>query len=453
MVLHRLSGITDGQKISYHRSCHKKITSSRNNTVTNKTNDSLKTHDTLDLLLTELQQQLFEKKQVLVLSEVCTRYEILNRQKNAMVTGEEKVRSFWLKAKLEKAFGERVIFFTQRGSPCVFCSRDVPIGLLLKDTKSFKDITKAVCVTANNQTDVDVLSCRQEEADTRLFLHLYHFDQRCSQDQVRGRAIIKSPDTDVVVLVLAIHYFSKCTAVDEVWLEIGGASQDVDHHRFLPIHDMYKVLGDPVCHVLPAAHALTGCDTISNLYGIGKISTMNILSAEDKDLAILGDPTASLEQSIKVARKFVMKLYGPGKRGKAATMDLDGLRVKLANTTDKPLTKLPPCEDVFKYHVKRVSWQARVWMTATNADEEVVSPVGCGWQKEEEVIRPIYFEGPTACEMLSDLICDCKGRNKCGGECPCSNLGCTDLCRCEGGSMCGNPFTKEDEKTVEDTNH
>ena len=66
------------------------------------------------------------------------------------------------------------------------------------------------------------------------------FDQRCSQDQVRGRAIIKSPDTDVVVL--AIHYFSKCTAVDEVWLEIGGASQDVDHHRFLPIHDMYKSL-------------------------------------------------------------------------------------------------------------------------------------------------------------------------------------------------------------------
>ena len=146
-----------------------------------------------------------------------------------------------------------------------------------------------------------------------------------------------------------------------------------------------------------------------------------------------------------------MKLYGPGKRGKAATMDLDGLRVKLANTTDKPLTKLPPCEDVFKYHVKRVSWQARVWMTATNADEEVVSPVGCGWQKEEEVIRPIYFEGPTACEMLSDLICDCKGRNKCGRECPCSNLGCTDLCRCEGGSMCGNPFTKQDEETVEDT--
>ena len=214
----------------------------------------------------------------------------------------------------------------------------------------------------------------------RVFLYLYHFDQRCSQDQVRGRAIIKSPDTDVVVL--AIHYFSKCTAVDEVWLEIGGASQDVDHHRFLPIHDMYKVLGDPVCHVLPAAHALTGCDTISSLYGIGKISTMNILSAEDKDLAILGDPTASLEQSIKVARKFVMKLYGPGKRGKAATMDLDGLRVKLPNTTDKPLTKLPPCEDVFKYQVKRVSWQARVWMTATNADEELVSPVGCGWQKE-----------------------------------------------------------------------
>ena len=98
---------------------------------------------------------------------------------------------------------------------------------------------------------------------------------------MRGRAIIKSPDTDVVVL--AIHYFS-------------------------------KVLGDPVCHVLPAAHALTGCDTISSLYGIGKISTMNILSAEDKDLAISGDPIASLEQSIKVARKFVMKLNGPGKR-------------------------------------------------------------------------------------------------------------------------------------------
>lgn len=63
-------------------------------------------------------------------------------------------------------------------------------------------------------------------------------------------------------------------------------------------------------------------------------------------------------------------------------------------------------------------------MAATRAE---VSPFGCGWYQEDEVVRSVYFEGSTAYEVLSGLICDCKGRNKCG------TLGCTDLCRCEGG--------------------
>ena len=79
------------------------------------------------------------------------------------------------------------------------------------------------------------LQSTQEEDDTRIFLHLIDSDKRCAL-QGEGRAIIKTPDTDVVVL--AIHFFPQLSSIKEVWIETGNPTKTLDRRRYLPIHDM-----------------------------------------------------------------------------------------------------------------------------------------------------------------------------------------------------------------------
>lgn len=162
------------------------------------------------------------------------------------------------------------------------------------------------------------LQSTQEEDDTRIFLHLIDSDKRCAL-QGEGRAIIKTPDTDVVVL--AIHFFPQLSSIKEVWIETGNPTKTLDRRRYLPIHDMCKSIGSILCRILPATCALTGCDSISSFHGIGKRSVLKNVSTDDgkdhEDLAVLG--CNSLEESIQAARKLVIDLYSTGKKTKKKT--------------------------------------------------------------------------------------------------------------------------------------
>jgi hypothetical protein len=44
-----------------------------------------------------------------------------------------------------------------------------------------------------------------------------------------------------------------------------------------PVHDLCKSLSSVVCEILPADHALTGCDTTSSFFGIEKNSMFKVL--------------------------------------------------------------------------------------------------------------------------------------------------------------------------------
>ena len=51
-------------------------------------------------------------------------------------------------------------------------------------------------------------------------------------------------------------------AVDEDWCKRQAL--------FVPIHALVEKLGSVMCNLLPAFHSLTGCDTTSEPYLIGK---------------------------------------------------------------------------------------------------------------------------------------------------------------------------------------
>ena len=74
-------------------------------------------------------------------------------------------------------------------------------------------------------------------------------------------------------------------------------------------------LGSTICESLPASHALTGCDSTSSLYRIGKKSAFTKLenNAESlKDLSKLG-LSECLEEILPSARKYALLLYGQKK--------------------------------------------------------------------------------------------------------------------------------------------
>jgi hypothetical protein len=89
-------------------------------------------------------------------------------------------------------------------------------------------------------------------------------------------------------------------------------------------------------NILPAAHAITKCDSTSSLFGIGKQTVFKVLndSPENfRDVSTLAD--CDTDKSIDAASKLVCRLYDQKVKLKEDHIDINKLR-------DACLAKLPP---------------------------------------------------------------------------------------------------------------
>ena len=76
--------------------------------------------------------------------------------------------------------------------------------------------------TVKMLNDNGMLYCRclvstQEEVDTRIILHALYSDKLYQENNIQGCIVVKSPNTDV--LVLLIHYFPKMKNTSELWFK------------------------------------------------------------------------------------------------------------------------------------------------------------------------------------------------------------------------------------------
>jgi hypothetical protein len=141
-----------------------------------------------------------------------------------------------------------------------------------------------------------------------MLLHTIHADKVFAESGVKGRIIIESPDSDV--LVLCVHYFSKLQHTQELWFQTGTVSSSKDRWRYIPVHEICSTLSPVFTNILPAAHAVTGCDTTSSLFGIDKRSVFKVLNENPdnyKDLSNLAD--CDVEVSVTAARRLVIKQH------------------------------------------------------------------------------------------------------------------------------------------------
>lgn len=297
-------------------------------------------------------------------------------------------------------------------------------------------------ISSSGALDVEELFSTQEEADTRILLHAMSSDAKFKTSGQQGRVIIKTPDTDVIVL--AIHYMPKMHFTDEMWIETGRITSTIDRRRYIPVHSICQTYGEGLCQILPPAHALSGCDSVSCLFGIGKKTVMKSLI--DKGFEYfkgLNDLAGTDERkAVDGARKLISHLYDAKRKHHQHHNNLNALRVRLANTKEASLLKLPPCESSFLQHVKRASWQTKAWLSSHTAKPNLPSPNGHGWHAEDGKLVPVYSEGPAAAELLQGLLCTCRSRAMCSNDCECNQNGlpCTDICPCLT-EECNNPWT------------
>jgi hypothetical protein len=301
----------------------------------------------------------------------------------------------------------------------------VPPGNLYYIAGSFGNPEIVKVVSDQEVFDCPDLYSTQEEADTRMILQALHADKRLKELGKQGRIIIKTSDTDVIVL--CIYFYKQMTNTSELWVQMGNVSSVKDGRRFLPIHKLSSSLSEITCRVLPAAHALSGCDTTSSFFGIGKMSVYKLLkdAAPDfHDLGNLGDPDK--DDAFSCSLRFVARLYDQKKSFASSHHNINKLRVKLATGRDASLVRLPPSEAALRQHILRASFQIKVWHAS--------------WRTVKDSLHPVYFEGNMSAEFLRDLVYSCKGKAQCKKSRVCAeeNLACTDLCSCQGSESCKN---------------
>ncbi len=155
-----------------------------------------------------------------------------------------------------------------------------------------------LCTQPRNTTGL--APCTQEEADTRIFLHVSD-----ATNHGYRKLMIRTVDSDV--LVLAIAAVQQLT-IDELWVAFGTGKS----FRYLPAHEMATALGPAKSAALPFLHAFTGCDTVSSFSGRGKRTVWGIwkmFGEVTQAFCTLASTPSSMDDQLDVLEHFVILFY------------------------------------------------------------------------------------------------------------------------------------------------
>ena len=270
--------------------------------------------------------------------------------------------------------------------------------------------------------------CNQEEADTRLILHVSDA-AKCGFT----KAMIRTVDTDVVII--AISFFEQLQ-LSELWISFGVGK----HLRYLPIHSISREIGQEKSKALLAFHALTGCDQTSTFANRGKKTAWDVWSTLSELTPVLVDlgnrPTLPMvNDSMATIERYVILMYD---RTSSST-SVNEARKVLFTRKGRSIDNIPPSADAaLIQHTKRVAYQAgHCWGTALIPCAEIPCPSEWGWSRSatDSTWEPLWTTIPQASESCRQLLkCGCKSDKGCRGRCTCvrAEMLCTALCNCGG---------------------
>ena len=228
------------------------------------------------------------------------------------------------------------------------------------------------------------------------------------------------------------------------------------NRRLIDIPATVKKHTDIVTNLL-TMHCLSGCDTIGQMYGIGKGKTLRSLTA-GYSLCKLGCIDASISYVITEVTQFIGPRFGSKKE------DMSEIRVEMwAKTMSKKrvtsapeLKSLPPTSEAFAQNVRRAHFQAAIWRSAVSSHPPDMDATQYGWSNDlaSKTLVPVTVPSDVALVpsyVLEMISCKCASKEPCqNAQCGCdaAHLPCTFFfCACcADPHVCNNPFNK---RTVE----
>ena len=187
---------------------------------------------------------------------------------------------------------------------------------------------------------------------------------------------VVSDDTDVFLLLL--HFTDSNNIGTPVYMEATKGERTV-----IDIIET-KAKHSSLCSRLLAAHALTGCDTVSKMHGIGKLTALSTLD-KGMQLNLLGSLDSSMDDIIKQSGSFILSCYG---RDPNTPMGQARYAAWLAKTGNKKARKvpnlntLPPTSEALQEHIKRAHIQVAIWKGSLLENPPLLDPRHHGWTED-----------------------------------------------------------------------
>ena len=171
--------------------------------------------------------------------------------------------------------------------------------------------TKCYNLSRVGMTEVSSLSISQEEADTRMFLHVQY-----ALNHLQGNIIINSPDTDVFIISLM--------ALEKINANINFKTGNKNKKIIISVKKIKESLKDKCDAVvsvglecfkraLVSLNTFTGCDTVSVFAGLGKSKAFKIMAKNVDYIKLfekLGKDWHLEEEIMRYIEGFACHLYG-----------------------------------------------------------------------------------------------------------------------------------------------
>ena len=245
--------------------------------------------------------------------------------------------------------------------------------------------------------------------------------------------MIRTADTDIIAILIGKFHYLKSIRPDlNIWVGFGTERNFTYHH----INTICASSGEERCVSFPVFHCFTGCDTSLSFYGRGKNTAWTWTAwyhypqVTEAFMFLAQNPFADVitnSYNFKLLERYTVVLYDKGSNIEG----IDEARKILYCQKDKTMETIPPTHDALLQHIRRVIYQAGIWMTCGKSEQNLPSPEGSGWTFNRD--SQTWITRPIASKACNELIkCRCKSKSGCGTRCACKKARwkCTDLCIC-----------------------
>jgi len=177
-------------------------------------------------------------------------------------------------------------------------------------------------------------------------------------------------------------------------------------------------------------HSISGWDTISCFFNVGKINHFKLLEKYpdlQQVISIFNNPNSAQDEILKSGENYVLKLYGAPDEEHS----INNYHYISCFKTKFNLAGLPSTQESLKQHLFRTFHQVQTWYgREINAEH-------WGWKLTNNGLQPIFTnDEPAPKSILENISCGCL--KNCGSACGCRKQGMKCSCKTCCSESCSN---------------